>query len=69
MEGREKRTEGKLMERKTFRICLSIMVMVIAALIWLNCTVQPGTKPDRVIPMANAKIEWTGAGYSGIYGR
>ena len=61
--------EGKTMEKKTFRICAGIMAVVIGALIWLNCTVQPGTKPDREIPMANARIEWTGAGYSGIYGR
>ena len=57
------------MEKKTFRICAAIMAAVLGALIWLNCTVQPGTKPDRVIPMANARIEWTGAGYNGIYGR
>ena len=69
MEGREERTEGKLMSKKSFRICLSVMMVVIAALIWMNCTAERGPKPDKVIPMANARIEWTGAGYSGIYGK
>ena len=57
------------MEKKTFRISLGIMAAVIAALVWVNCTVKRGPEPDRVIRMANARIEWTGAGYSGIYGR
>ena len=57
------------MEKKTFRISLGIMAAVIAALVWVNCTVKRGPEPDRVIRMANAGIEWTGAGYSGIYGK
>lgn len=57
------------MEKKTFRICAAILAAVLGALIFLNCTVQHGPKPDRVIPMANSRIEWTGAGYSGIYRR
>ena len=57
------------MEKKTFRISAAILAVVLGALIFLNCTVQRGPEPDRVIGMANARIEWTGAGYSGIYGR
>ena len=57
------------MEKKTFRICAAIMAAVLGALIWLNCTAERGPQPDKVIPMANARIEWTGAGYSGIYGK
>ena len=57
------------MEKKTFRICMSIMVLVIAALVWLNCTAEKGPEPDTVYQMVNARIEWSGAGYSGIYGR
>ena len=57
------------MEKKTFRICAAIMAAVLGALIWLNCAAERGPKPDKVIPMANARIEWTGAGYSGIYGK
>ena len=57
------------MEKKTFRISAAILAAVLGALIFLNCTAERGTKADKVIPMANARIEWTGAGYSGIYGR
>ena len=57
------------MEKRTFGICAAIMTAMLAALIWLNCTAKRGPEPDRVIPMANARIEWTGAGYSGIYAR
>ena len=57
------------MEKKTFRIALGILAVIAVALVWLNCTVKRGPEPDRVIQMANARIEWTGAGYNGIYGR
>ena len=57
------------MEKKTFRISAAILAVVLGALIFLNCTVQRGPEPNRVIQMANARIEWTGAGYNGIYGR
>jgi hypothetical protein len=57
------------MEKKTFRICAAILAAVLGVLIWLSCTAERGPKADKVIPMANARIEWTGAGYSGIHGR
>ena len=57
------------MEKRTFRIWAGIMAAVIGALIWANVSVKPRTKPDAVIEMANNRIEWTGAGYNGIYGR
>ena len=57
------------MEKKTFRIALGIMTLIIGALVWMNCTVKREPEPDRVYQMADARIEWTGAGYNGIYGR
>ena len=57
------------MEKKSFRIALGIMTVIIGALVWMNCTVKRGPEPEGVFPMADARIEWTGAGYNGIYGR
>ena len=57
------------MEKKTFRISAAILAVVLGALIFLNCTVKRGPEPDMVIQLAHARIEWTGAGYNGIYGR
>ena len=57
------------MERKHFRICAGILAVLIGGLIWLNVSATGGTEPDAVYPMVNRGIEWTGAGYSGIYGR
>lgn len=57
------------MERKHFRICAGILAAVIGALIWLNVSATGGAEPDAVYPMVNRGIEWTGAGYSEIYGR
>lgn len=57
------------MGKKSFRIALGIMTVIIGALVWMNCTVKRGPEPDRVFPMADARIEWSGAGYNGIFGR
>ena len=57
------------MRKKSFRIALGIMTVIIGALVWMNCTVKREPEPDRVFPMADARIEWTGAGYNGIFGR
>lgn len=48
---------------------MGILAVIIAALVWLNVNVKAGVEPDVVYPMVNARIEWSGAGYSGIYGR
>lgn len=48
---------------------MGILAVIIAALVWLNVSVKVGVEPDVVYPMVNARIEWSGAGYSGIYGR
>ena len=46
-----------------------IAALVIAALVWMNVSAEKGPEPDEVYPMVNARIEWSGAGYSGIYGK
>ena len=48
---------------------MGILAVVIAALVWLKLGVQRGVEPDVVYPMVNARIEWSGAGYSGVYGK
>ena len=57
------------MGKKSFRIALGIMTVIIGALVWMNCNVKREPEPDAVYPIVNARIEWSGAGYSGIYGR
>lgn len=55
------------MGRRGFRICAAALAAVIGILIWMNVEAAKGLEPDAVFPMANRGIEWTGAGYSGIY--
>lgn len=57
------------MSKRIFGISISIMAVVLAALIYLNVKEDNRRTWDTVHGMANSRIEWTGAGYSGIYGR
>ena len=57
------------MRMKKQNMVIAVLAAVVAALIWLNVNVKVGVEPDVVYPMANARIEWSGAGYSGIYGK
>ena len=57
------------MSARSFRISAIILAAVIAALAWLNISVKPRTPWDTCHEMANSRIEWSGAGYNGIYGR
>ena len=66
MEERERR---KREETGMKKIGTVLLAAVIAALVWLNVSAEKGPEPDVIIPMANAGIEWSGAGYSGIYGK
>ena len=50
-------------------VALIIALAALIAMICLNVFVKRGPEPDAVFQMTNRKIEWTGAGYSGIYGR
>lgn len=54
--------------RKTIRA--AALIIALAALAWLAADrFLPAERwePDFTIPMANRNIEWTGAGYSGVY--
>ena len=55
------------MERRGFRIALAVVALIILAEAGMIAR-QRGQEPDVTYKMANQRIEWTGAGYSGIYG-
>ena len=57
------------MSKKTFRISAGILAVIIGALIFLNIKQDSRRDWDFCYEIANARIEWTGAGYNGIYGR
>jgi len=57
------------MSRKTFWITLSILIVVIGVLLYMDFGIEKEPKCDAVYPMANQHITWEGAGYNGIYGR
>lgn len=57
------------MSKKAFQIWAGILAVVISTLIWANASMHRGPEPDAIYEMANRNIEWTGAGYDGIYGR
>ena len=55
------------MGKRTFRVCMSILAVVITGLIWLNIKQETEKQTwDVCYEMTNKRIEWTGAGYSGI---
>lgn len=55
------------MSKRAFGITAAILAAVIGVLAWANLAVRPRTPCDVSYAMANSRIEWTGAGYSGIY--
>ena len=57
------------MSRKSFVIVFSVLMALIVALAWWAISDAETKTWDVCYPMANQHIEWTGAGYSGIYGR
>ena len=58
------------MSRQNFVITLSVLLVIIGTLIFLNVK-QANRKPDWDFcgDLPNKHITWTGAGYNGIYGR
>ena len=56
------------MSKRAFRISAAILACVIAALVWANISVRTRTPWDVEYEMVNSRIEWSGAGYNGIYG-
>ena len=57
------------MSKRAFRICASILAAVTIALIGMNIAADADKTWDVCFEMTNRRVEWTGAGYSGIYGR
>ena len=57
------------MSGKTFRILISVLAVVIGVLAWANIELDNRKDWDVCYQMVNRNVEWTGAGYSGIYGR
>ena len=50
-------------------ICLFLLIVLLGVMVYLNFFFHFPLQPDDVYPMTNSKIEWSGAGYSGVYGR
>ena len=57
------------MSGKTFKILISVLAVVIGILVWANIEQDNRKDWDVCYPIANQNVDWTGAGYSGIYGR
>lgn len=57
------------MSKRTFRISICIMAVIIGALIGLNVAQENRKTWDLEYEMANKRIVWAGAGYNGINGR
>ena len=55
------------MSRKVFCISLSVIMTVILAMVFTYLRFPPHTEWDTCYEMVNSRIEWEGAGYSGIY--
>jgi hypothetical protein len=55
------------MDKRDFWIALAAVVVMILAEVGIM-TQKHGPAPDETYVMVNQRIEWTGAGYSGIYG-
>ena len=56
-------------ERTHFQNFNQHHAVVIASLVWLNINVKPRTPWDAVYENPNSRLEWSGAGYNGIYAK
>ncbi len=55
-------------EKAIFAVVLGVIAVILAA--WFAfAPVEKHTAPDQIFPMANQRIEWSGAGYDGIRAR
>lgn len=55
-------------EKAIFAFVMGIIAIILAA--WFAfAPVERHTAPDQIFPMANQRIEWSGAGYDGIRAR
>ena len=55
------------MGKKTFCICLSVIVTLVLAMVLTAWRFPPRTEWDVCYEMTNSRITWDGAGYNGIY--
>lgn len=55
------------MSRKAFVVALSVIMTVILGMIITAVRFRPEPAWDVCYEMVNSRIEWTGAGYNGIY--
>ena len=58
-----------MISRKRFFIIIGILAVIIATFLWATFSRAAGAPWDVSYRMTNSGIEWTGAGYSGIYAR
>ena len=57
------------MSRRAFWISLGVIAAVVLGMAITAVRFPPHTEWDVCYEMANARIGWEGAGYSGIYGK
>ena len=57
------------MSKRAFRIIMSVLLIAIGAMIYLNIEQDRRVDWDVCYKFTNQKIEWTGAGYNGIWAR
>ena len=55
-------------EKAIFAGIVGLIMIVLAVWFAFFAPVEQHTAPDAVYPMVNQNIEWSGAGYDGIWG-
>ena len=55
--------------KKWEQVVMILVFALVIGMVCLNLFVKKEVEPDLVVPMANSRIEWSGAGYNGINGR
>ncbi len=55
-------------EKAIFAGIVGLIMIVMAVWFAFFAPVELHTAPDQIFPMVNQRIEWSGAGYDGIWG-
>lgn len=58
----------KSREKAIFAGVVGLIMIVMAVWFAFFVPVERHTAPDQIFPMVNQNIEWSGAGYDGIWG-
>ena len=58
----------KSREKAIFAGVVGLIMIVMAVWFAFFAPVEQHTAPDAIYPMVNQRIEWSGAGYDGIWG-